>query len=64
MKNGLVHEYDSPRINGYDTSKSYLLDSKLNYRKFSFTSIKSRLRVNFISVIFDVDKTQKILVEI
>ncbi len=47
MKNGTVHEYEAPQPGKYDTSKSFLIQSNLKFRSFTFRSIKSRLRVGF-----------------
>ena len=48
MENGSVFEYDAPVLGKYDTTKSYLIDSYVNVKKFTFKSIKSRLRVNLV----------------
>jgi hypothetical protein len=45
MENGSVYEYDAPVLGKYDTTKSYLIESYVNVKKFTFKSIKSRLRV-------------------
>lgn len=45
MKDGSVYEFDAPVEGKYDTSKSYLIESNLKCRKYTFKSIKSRLRV-------------------
>jgi cilia- and flagella-associated protein 44 len=43
---GSVYEYEAPLTGEsvYDTTKTYLIDSKLKCRKYKFKSIKSRLR--------------------
>lgn len=45
MKDGSVYEFDAPVPGKYDTTKTYLIEMKLNVRKYNFKSIKSRLRV-------------------
>ncbi len=46
MKDGSVYEYEAPVADSYDTSKTYLIEMKLNFRRYKFKSIKSRLRVS------------------
>jgi hypothetical protein len=45
MKDGSVYEYDAPEPGTYDVTKTFLIEMKLNCRKFKFGSVKSRLRV-------------------
>ena len=55
MENGSVYEYEAPVMGKYDTTKSYLIDKNLNVKKFTFKSIKSRLRViRKINFLFDL----------
>ena len=48
MKSGLVYEFDAPEENKYDITKTFLIENKINCRKFAFTSVKSRLRVSSV----------------
>ena len=50
MKDGSVFEYDAPVLNSYDISKTYLIEMKINCRKYKFKSIKSRLRVRIFEI--------------
>lgn len=69
MADGSVFEYDAPAVGSYDTTKTYLIEMKLNVRKYKFKSIKSRLRVrkllesqdNCFILIFFNESTKKSL---
>jgi len=50
MKDGNVCEIDLPAQVNFDTTKSYLIESKLKMRKYTFKSIKSRLRVRLFLI--------------
>ena len=45
MADGSVYEYEAPIVDKYDTTKTYLIEMQLPFRKYKFKSIKSRLRV-------------------
>ena len=55
MRDGSVYEYEAPTPGQYDTTKSYLIELKLKYRKYQFKSIKSRLRVSNKFLFFFAD---------
>jgi hypothetical protein len=52
MRDGNVYEIELSAQAKFDTTKSYLIESKVKMRKYTFKSIKSRLRVNIQIFLF------------